>query len=97
MKIITNLLKKWIFRAQFHFQDSYPDSEYGYGSSYETLVPNKANLSKFFSVAQQDDDPVVVLCDTCDQSFAGEAEAVAHIQHLHTHITLKGTGTRTVH
>ena len=28
---MTNLLKKWIFIAQFHFQD--PDSEYGSGSS----------------------------------------------------------------
>ena len=30
VKIMKNLWKKWIFIAQFHFQD--PDSEYGSGS-----------------------------------------------------------------
>jgi len=31
--IMKNLLKKWIFIAQFHFQDPDPDSENGSGSS----------------------------------------------------------------
>ena len=30
---MKNLQKKWIFIAQFHFQDPDPDSEYGSGSS----------------------------------------------------------------
>ena len=30
---MKNLWKKWIFIAQFHFQDPDPDSEYGSGSS----------------------------------------------------------------
>ena len=30
---MKNLWEKWIFTAQFHFQDPDPDSEYGSGSS----------------------------------------------------------------
>ena len=37
VKIMKNLLKKWIFIAQFHFQD--PDSEYGSGST-RIRIPN---------------------------------------------------------
>ena len=35
---MKNLLKKWIFIAQFHLQDPDPDSEYGSGSSSSLAI-----------------------------------------------------------
>ena len=34
---------------------------------------------------------MIVLCDLCGQTFSSEAEAVSHMQQLHSILAVKGT------
>jgi hypothetical protein len=45
---------------------------------------------KSYLLLGQGEEPVVVLCDTCAQTFPCQTLAAAHMQQEHKDITIKG-------